>query len=225
MYFWNYVDRGALAQARLNSLESDLGMVDDNFNTAVSILTIGYVLMQIPSNMLITRVRPNIYLASCALIWSILSGVVFPTFQLPELVLTCRVACNGFVTSYGSLLACRFLLGFFEAPVSSVHPTQHPRANKTTPVLSRRTVPSIDVLQAQRSVRQSPRVPLRSTWLTPATEVASRIALFYSAQMVGLSFANLIAAGVFSGMDGLRGLAGWRWYGLERLEMLPLLPC
>jgi hypothetical protein len=75
MYFWNYIDRGALAQARLNNLERDLGMVGDNFNTAVSILTVGYVLMQIPSNMLLTRVRPSSYLSGFALIWSIISSM------------------------------------------------------------------------------------------------------------------------------------------------------
>lgn len=74
MYFWNYIDRGALAQARLNNLERDLGMVGDNFNTAVSILTVGYVLMQIPSNMLLTRVRPSSYLSGFALIWAIISS-------------------------------------------------------------------------------------------------------------------------------------------------------
>lgn len=74
MYFLNYVDRGALSQAKLNSLESDLDMHGEDFNTAVSILVIGYVLMQIPSNMLLTRVRPSVYLASCMFCWSIISG-------------------------------------------------------------------------------------------------------------------------------------------------------
>ena len=121
MYFFNYVDRGALAQARLNNLEKDLHMAGDNFNTAVSVLTVGYVLMQIPSNMLLTRVQPSLYLASFTMIWSVVSS-------MPDLFLCCPrtvhlftfsgVVCTGFVNSYGSLLACRFLLGFFEAPVS-----------------------------------------------------------------------------------------------------------
>jgi len=76
MYFFNYVDRGALAQARLNNLERDLHMKGQNFNTAVSVLTVGYVLMQIPSNMLITRVRPSRYLAACMIVWSIVSGLL-----------------------------------------------------------------------------------------------------------------------------------------------------
>lgn len=76
MYFLNYVDRGALSQAKLNSLESDLDMQDVDFNTAVSILVVGYVLMQIPSNMLLTRVRPSLYLASCMFLWSIISSML-----------------------------------------------------------------------------------------------------------------------------------------------------
>jgi hypothetical protein len=36
MYFLNYVDRNAIAQARLNNLEKDLGMTGVQFNTTVS---------------------------------------------------------------------------------------------------------------------------------------------------------------------------------------------
>lgn len=50
------------------------------------------------------------------------------------------------------------------------------------------------------------------------------MAILYTAQMVGLSFANLIAAGVFQGLDGVRGLAGWRWYVfIGALSILPHL--
>lgn len=38
MYFLNYVDRNAIAQARLNGLEDDLGMSGVEFNTCVSML-------------------------------------------------------------------------------------------------------------------------------------------------------------------------------------------
>lgn len=36
MYFLNYVDRNAIAQARLNNLEEDLNMSGTEFNTTVS---------------------------------------------------------------------------------------------------------------------------------------------------------------------------------------------
>ena len=40
MYFLNYVDRNAIAQARLNNLEEDLGMSGVQFNTCVSMLVL-----------------------------------------------------------------------------------------------------------------------------------------------------------------------------------------
>lgn len=74
MYFLNYVDRNALAQARLNDLEEDLKMTGTQFNTTISILFVGYVLMQIPSNMMITRIRPGLYMSSWMLVWAVVSG-------------------------------------------------------------------------------------------------------------------------------------------------------
>ncbi|KAL1612083.1 hypothetical protein SLS60_000306 [Paraconiothyrium brasiliense] len=99
MYFLNYVDRNTIAQARLNDLEEDLGMEGDTqFNTTVSILFVGYVLMQIPSNMLITRIKPGIYMSAWMLIWAVVSG------------------CTGLVQNYAGLVLCRFFLGITEAP-------------------------------------------------------------------------------------------------------------
>lgn len=48
LYLFNYLDRNNIAQARLNTFEKDLGLKGDQFNTAVSILNIGYMLMQLP---------------------------------------------------------------------------------------------------------------------------------------------------------------------------------
>jgi MFS family permease len=98
MYFLNYIDRAAIAAARLNGLEDDLGMTGSQFNTTVSILFVGYVLMQVPSNMIITKVRPSLYMSGWMLIWSSVS------------------ACTALVHSYGGLVACRFMLGVTEAP-------------------------------------------------------------------------------------------------------------
>ena len=53
--------------------------------------------------------------------------------------------------------------------------------------------------------------------LTLASEVAARIALLYCAQILATGFSGLIAAGIFAGMDGLKGIAGWRWYVFAQL--------
>ena len=99
MYFLNYVDRNTIAQARLNDLEDDLGMSGVEFNTAVSILFVGYVLMQIPSNMMITRIQPAYYMSAWMVIWAVVSG------------------CTAAVQNYAGLVACRFFLGITESPV------------------------------------------------------------------------------------------------------------
>lgn len=42
-------------------------------------------------------------------------------------------------------------------------------------------------------------------------EVATRIAILYTGNILATAFAGLIAAGIFHGMDGLANLAGWKW--------------
>ncbi|KAI1407419.1 MFS transporter [Hypoxylon sp. FL1857] len=156
MYFLNYVDRNAIAQARLNHFENDLNMSGNEFNTAVSILFVGYVLMQVPSNMLITRIKPGIYMSGCMFLWAVVS------------------ACTASVRSYGGLVACRFFLGIAEAPF-------YPGATY-----------------------------ILAIYYTHS-EMAARVGLMYCGQLLATGFTGLISAGVFAGMDGLRGLAGWQW--------------
>jgi MFS family permease len=54
--------------------------------------------MQLPSNLLLTRVRPSIYLGSVMTIWGVIS------------------TAQSAVHSFGALLACRIMLGIAEAP-------------------------------------------------------------------------------------------------------------
>jgi MFS transporter, ACS family, DAL5 transporter family protein len=87
------------SQARISSLDADLGLEGSEFGTAVSILFVGYILGQVPSNMIITLVRPSLYLPGCALIWSGVS------------------AATAGVTNYQGLVVVRFFLGVVEAPL------------------------------------------------------------------------------------------------------------
>jgi hypothetical protein len=43
-YLNNFIDRASLGQARLGSLEADLGMTGTQFNLSISILFVGYLL-------------------------------------------------------------------------------------------------------------------------------------------------------------------------------------
>jgi hypothetical protein len=58
----SYLDRNALANARIQGIEEDLGLEGDQFNTCISVLFAGYIALQIPSNAVLTRTRPSIYL-------------------------------------------------------------------------------------------------------------------------------------------------------------------
>lgn len=42
LFLFNYLDRNNIAQAKLNRIEKDLGLVGSQFNTAISILNVGY---------------------------------------------------------------------------------------------------------------------------------------------------------------------------------------
>lgn len=42
-------------------------------------------------------------------------------------------------------------------------------------------------------------------------EVATRITILYTGNILATAFAGLIAAGIFHGMDNLGGIAGWKW--------------
>lgn len=96
MYLLNFLDRSNLAQARQGTLEKDLGMKGTDFNLATSIFFVAYLLMQLPSNMLITRVRPSLYLSGAMTLWGVVS------------------TCNAATHSFGGLIAVRFMLGFVE---------------------------------------------------------------------------------------------------------------
>lgn len=65
----SYLDRNALPNARVQGIEKELGLEGDDYNVAISVLFAGYIALQIPSNMLLTRVRPSIYLPVTMMLW------------------------------------------------------------------------------------------------------------------------------------------------------------
>ncbi|KAK1857299.1 major facilitator superfamily transporter [Colletotrichum chrysophilum] len=98
LYMFNFLDRNNLAQAKLNGFEKHLGLVGNQFNTAVSVFNVGYMTAQLPSNMLITRVRPSIYIPCCVILWS------------------CVSASTAAAKDFSSLAVIRVFLGVVEAP-------------------------------------------------------------------------------------------------------------
>ena len=103
MYIMNYLDRNNIAAARLAGLqdpqnEGGLDLSSTEYLTALSILFVGYLLMQIPSNLFLNKIgKPSLYLPACMIVWGMIS------------------AATAGAHTYGGLIAIRFFLGFVEA--------------------------------------------------------------------------------------------------------------
>jgi MFS family permease len=98
IYIMNYLDRNNIAAARLRGLEDDLNLNPTQYATCLSILYVGYILMQVPSNMFINRIeRPSWYIASAMLLWGLVSTL------------------SGNVNNFSQMVVVRFFLGFVEA--------------------------------------------------------------------------------------------------------------
>ncbi|KAK3938129.1 putative tartrate transporter protein [Diplogelasinospora grovesii] len=98
IYIMNYLDRNNIAAARLKGLQDDLKLDNTQYATCLSILYVGYILMQVPSNIFINNIpRPSLYISIVMLIWGLISTL------------------TGVVNNFGSMVTIRFFLGFVEA--------------------------------------------------------------------------------------------------------------
>lgn len=93
MYLFSFLDRVNIGNARLYGLEADLGLVGNQFQTAVSILFVTYILSELPSNLVLKKFRPSRWLSFLVVSWGIVATL------------------TGVVQSYAGLLVCRLFLG------------------------------------------------------------------------------------------------------------------
>ncbi|KAI0486987.1 major facilitator superfamily domain-containing protein [Xylaria cf. heliscus] len=97
LYTFSFLDRVNIGNARLYGLEKDLGLTGNQFQIAVSILFVTYIVFEIPSNLVLKPIGPQRWLAFIVLVWGVIA------------------LATGFVKNFGSLVALRVLLGAFEA--------------------------------------------------------------------------------------------------------------
>ena len=77
-------------------MEEDLGLVGNQYQTAVSLLFVTYILSELPSNLVLKKFTPSRWIAILTTSWGIIATL------------------TGLCQSYGSLIACRLLLGAVE---------------------------------------------------------------------------------------------------------------
>ncbi|KAJ9157315.1 Major facilitator superfamily [Pleurostoma richardsiae] len=155
-FFMKYLDQGNLANAYVSGMQEDLDMRGNEYTYAGTAYTCAYAVMQIPSTLIIQRIRPSIWLAFTEVGWGVW------TFA------------QAGMRNTGQLYAFRFLVGFFE---SSFFPSL---------------------------------LYILGSWYTK-TELAKRVALFHMTAPLGTAFGGYLQAAVYKNLDGVHGLAGWRW--------------
>ncbi|KAJ5180880.1 major facilitator superfamily domain-containing protein [Penicillium capsulatum] len=96
-YFLKNLDLNNVTNAYLSGMEEDLEMFGNELVTSTSIFTVGYVIGQIPFNLLMTRLSPRWLIPTLEVGWGL------------------AVMCMSSVKSYKALYALRFLVGIFES--------------------------------------------------------------------------------------------------------------
>lgn len=161
--------------------------------------------MQIPSNMLITRIKPGVYMSAWMIIWAVVSGMATNNLCLfPLIISSLHRACTELWRHRCLSILFGYRRGTCEYKFLDLQTCLTGDA-----VLPRCNVYAIYLLYSQGYVAASRNSRSHNT--NRATEVAARIAMLYCAQILATGFSGLIAAGIFAGLDNVRGLAGWRW--------------
>lgn len=83
--------------AKIAGMATELSLDDGRYAWVLSVFFFGYLVCEVPSNMILSRSKPSIFLPATMLIWGALSALM-PTSK-----------------SYGALLGFRFVLGCVEA--------------------------------------------------------------------------------------------------------------
>ncbi|CAG9950899.1 unnamed protein product [Clonostachys rosea f. rosea IK726] len=152
IYLLSYVDRTNIGLARVAGMAEDLGLTDNQYFLTVALFIIAYVVAEVPSNMILARSQPSIYISILMFLWGAVAALL------------------ALVRTPAQLIGLRFLLGVFEAGF---------------------TLPARSALSDFDMVTAIPHI--------------------ISAAVFSGAFGSLISAGITSGLDGVHGIAGWRW--------------
>ncbi|KAJ7494352.1 major facilitator superfamily domain-containing protein, partial [Mycena galericulata] len=98
-YLLSFLDRTNIGNAKVAGLLTELKMTPKQYSIALTVTYVPYIAAELPSNLLLKIVGPNLMLPAMITLW----GVV--------------TTCQGTVKTYGGLLACRFFLGLLEGGV------------------------------------------------------------------------------------------------------------
>ncbi|KAJ0121103.1 inner membrane transport protein yfav [Diaporthe amygdali] len=98
LYLVSNLDRANIGNAKIEGLAKDLKLTGVQYNTALAVFFISYILFNIPSNIILKQIKkPSWYLGASTITFGFI------------------MTMHGVVQSFTGLALCRFLLGIFEA--------------------------------------------------------------------------------------------------------------
>lgn len=97
LYLLSFLDRGNIGNANIEGLSTDLMMTGPQYNWTLTVFFFTYCVFEVPSNLLLKRLRPSIWLPTIMVAW----GTV--------------MTLMGTVQNYKGLLIARLFLGVTEA--------------------------------------------------------------------------------------------------------------
>ncbi|OKL58171.1 hypothetical protein UA08_06835 [Talaromyces atroroseus] len=96
LFLCSFFDRTNVGNAKIFGLENDTGITDHQYDIGLAVFYLFYVCSELPSNLVLKKASPRVWLPFLAVLWGIIT------------------MCLGFISSYGSFVAVRALLGVAE---------------------------------------------------------------------------------------------------------------
>jgi MFS family permease len=110
----NICDRTNIGNAAVFGLQEELHLGGVEFNTALTIFFVPYILFEIPSNIFLKRLRPHVWCEFFRMSRVGPPGTDHNTVSACMFLFGLVTVCQGLVQSYSGLLATRFFLGVAE---------------------------------------------------------------------------------------------------------------
>ncbi|PPQ77772.1 hypothetical protein CVT25_011207 [Psilocybe cyanescens] len=147
LWLANFIDRSNVGNARIAGLEKDTHLKGNQFNTILAVFYVSYLLVELPSNMLLKKMKPNRWIPLLVCLWGVITTL------------------SALVKNFPGLVVIRLFLGTFEGGLL-------------------------------------PGIILYLSTIYKRHELQLRVGIFYAS--------GLLATAILR-MDGIGGLAGWRW--------------
>ncbi|GKZ19921.1 hypothetical protein AbraIFM66951_001202 [Aspergillus brasiliensis] len=97
LYLLSFLDRSNVGNARLEGMATDIHMSGDQYLTGLTLYFIGYVLFEVPCNIVLKKTTPRIWLPTLTLVWGVVATLL------------------GVVQNYAGYLTSRTALGIAES--------------------------------------------------------------------------------------------------------------